>query len=41
MPRGLKPKERRLLEDMGFHTAKLNRQAKYYSGKKGNRKKKK
>jgi len=41
MARGLKPKQRRILEDMGFHTAKLNRQAKYYSGKKGNRKRKK
>jgi len=33
MPRGLKNKQRRLLEDMGFHTAKLNRQAKYYNSK--------
>ncbi len=41
MPSGLKPKHRKLLEDMGYNTAKLNRQAKYYSGKKSNRKKKK
>lgn len=34
MPRGLKNKHRRLLEDMGFHTAKLNRQMKYYNSKK-------
>ena len=40
MARGLKPKHRRLLEDMGFHTAKLNRQAKYHNSKRGKRRKK-
>ena len=39
MARGLKPKHRKVLEEMGFHTAKLNRQAKYLSGSKKKRKK--
>ena len=34
MPRGLKNKQRRLLEDMGFHTAKINRQVKFANSKK-------
>ena len=38
MPRGLKNKQRKLLEDMGFNTAKLNRQAKHFSGGKTKRK---
>jgi len=40
MARGLKPKQRKVLEDMGFHTAKLNRQAKYLSGSKKRKKNK-
>ena len=39
MPRGLKNKQRRLLEDMGFHTAKINRQMKYANSRKKKRKK--
>lgn len=33
MPRGLKNKQRKLLEDMGFNTAKLNRHIKWNNSK--------